>query len=244
MAAGTQQFTEQPQLPNQSPDRPPADHLISIDIYLSLALSIGATGVSALAIKKATNAIKALSNRGKIDLLPARETRRVQDLLAQAAVLTRADRVTLGVFHNGHLSSRGYHMDYLMVAYQFERPAMPLLPEFNRDIPVSDILRELEGLWQSPTKQVLFAKEDLAETDLDCLSYLDRRGLEAVRFHLLTNANTEIGIVSYQYADWECDAWDSVDTVTLRKIEIELTDLCRRSSLQKTAWGNSVRSRR
>ncbi len=230
------QFTEQP---TSSPPAPaqPVNPIVTIDIYLSLAVSIGAAGVSTLAIKN-TIALARQFQQGKIkSLLPNRETQRVRDLLAQAAVLAKADRVTLGIFHNGHLSSRGYHMEYLAIAYAYERPGIASLPELHRDVPISEIQRELRGIWQSPRQQVLLLADDIGDESADCRMYLERRALKAIRLHLLTSGSTEVGILGFHYQDDPPD-WDEAVEPTLSRIELELTTIVRRASLQRPIWGS------
>lgn len=242
MAASNQhqQLAEQPAAPQQPPPSQGLSPLISIDIYLSLAVSIGAAGVSALAIKNTVKLAKQFQ-QGRINsMLPARETQRVRDLLAQAAVIAKSDRVTLGVFHNGHLSSRGYHMEHLAIAYAYERPGMASLPELHRDVPISEIQRELRGIWQSPRQQVMLKADDIGPDSAECALYLERRALKAIRLHLLTSGSTEVAILGFHYQDDPPD-WNDANDPTIRRIELELTEIIRRASLQRPIWGAPIK---
>ncbi len=241
MVANPKPLTEQPAQPVTPPPQPTAP-LVSIDIYLSLALSVGAAGVSTLAIKKAVEVAKQINRNNIASMLPPRETRRVHDLLAQLGILARADRVVLGLFHNGHLSRRGFHMDFLAIPFCYERPGMASLPEFRRDIPVSEILREMESLWQIPSRQVCISKDSLTEENEDCRLYLENRNLQAVRLHLLASGTTEVALLGFHYQD-EC-GWADEIAPTVKRIETELIDIARRASLQKPIWSNSPISRR
>lgn len=240
--ANTQHTTEPASPPAPAPAPAPGQPspIVTIDIYLSLAFSIGAAGVSTLAIKKTIALAKQLQQSRIFSMLPVRETRRVQDLLAQSACLTRSDRAVLGIFHNGHLSSRGYHMENLAIAYAYESPGIASLPEFRRDIPVSEIMREMQRLWTEPTRQVLVDAQKLGEDNTDCALYLERRGLRATRLHLLSSGSTEVAILGFHYQDEPAEITPE-NMLAIRKIEAELTEIVRRASLQRPIWGSPAK---
>lgn len=231
MAANPQHITEQPS-GAVTPSPHPIAPLISIDIYLSLALSIGAAGVSTLAIKRVVELTRQISQRNVISLLPAREQQRVRDLLAQLAILAKADRVALGVFFDGKFTPRGYHFERMAVPICYSRPNMPLLPELGKEVDVSQLERELGMLWREPSHEVVISKDSMSSECPDCLLYLERRNLQAIRLHLLHQGNTELAILGLHYQSGD-GAINKDVTSTIKRIQTELTEIVANASLQK-----------
>ena len=205
--------------------------LVTIDIYLSIALSLGAAGVSGLAIKRVSQLMKSL-NRSIDKFLPPREQQRVRDLLAQLAILAKADRVVLGIFFDGAMTSKGYHFEKLAVPIAYARPNMPLLPELGKEVPVENVSRELDSLWASLVHEVVITKECAGTECADCALYLERRNLEAIRLHLLHKGATELGILGFHYQSGD-GALNELAAPTIKRIELELTEIVGRAGLPK-----------
>lgn len=206
-------------------------NLITVDIYLSIALSLGAAGISGVAIKRVSQLMRTM-NRSIDKFLPAREQQRVRDLLAQLAILARCDRVVLGIFFDGAMTSRGYHFEKLAVPIAYCRPNMPLLPELGKEVPVESVSRELDSLWASPVHEVVISKDCAGTECADCALYLERRNLEAIRLHLLHKGTTELGILGFHFQSGD-GVINEYAAPVIKRIELELTEIVGRANLPK-----------
>ncbi|WP_338442371.1 hypothetical protein VZG28_05200 [Synechococcus elongatus IITB4] len=178
----------------------------------------------AIAIAAAAQQFKEKREKQRISLeiLPPRERRRVQDLLAQMAVLIGADRVVLGIFHNGSISFDGLHFSHLAIPFCYEHPSMPLLPELMRDIPVGSVMRELEAIWKTPDNEFV-ARAD--EVESPCRYYLETRGIKQLVFRSRGLKGVDVLIFGYHWA--EDHDWVEGDRNALVPIEDEIIQIVR-----------------
>ncbi|WP_152034126.1 hypothetical protein [Synechococcus elongatus] len=143
-------------------------------------------------------------------------------MLAQAAILTGADRVVLGVFHNGSISFDGLHFSHLAIPFCYEHPSMPLLPEFLRDIPVSSIMRELEAIWKTPNNEFLARVDDC---DSPCRYYLETRGVKQIVFRSKGLKSVDVLILGYHWT--ETHHWREQEREAIAPIEEEIVQIVR-----------------
>ena len=179
---------------------------------------------SAIAIAAAAKKFREDRERRRISLeiLPPRERRRIQDLLAQAAVLTGADRVVLGVFHNGSISFDGLHFTHLAIPFCYEHPSMAALPEFLRDIPVSSIMRELEAIWKNPGNEFIARASESTDS---CRYYLETRGIEQLVFRSKGFKGFDVVIMGYHWVD--SAPWTEKEREAVNRIEEEIIQIVR-----------------
>lgn len=184
-----QQQTEQP--PSQQPSQQPLiDPAVMVELsgLLTTAVSVGL----AVAIAHLNRQLKKIGQHQG----PRREhNRRALDLLAQLAVLSGADRVVLGILHNGSIGLRGMEFHKLHILYAYEALGVSPLPELGKDIPVQTIM-ELRNLLDSPDGTYEIFAENAQN---GCKQYLDSRGISCIRNELLSIGGVPIGILSKHY---------------------------------------------
>jgi hypothetical protein len=119
----------------------------------------------------------------------------VQDILRQLACACKADRVTLGVFHNGQLGMTGTHYTKMCVLGGYNAPGIPALKEIGRDIQSEVLISELRPLFESEGEIVL----SRTEAPEECKRYLEKRDIHALWNRILYCGGRETAIISFHW---------------------------------------------
>jgi hypothetical protein len=207
-------YTEQ-QPPRQPP--PTLDPALAAELtgLATTALTIGLT----VAIAHLNRQLKKIGQQGGV----RREHRRALDLLAQLAVLSGADRVVLGILHNGAVGLRGMEFHKLHILYAYEAPGVGPLPELGKDVPVQKIA-ELQNLLASPDGTYNIVAEDAKN---GCRQYLSKRGISCIHNKLITLGTVPIGILSKHYC--HSDPIPTLDTEQESALISELRQIAKSS---------------
>lgn len=128
---------------------------------------------------------------------PLDETRRINELLAQIAVVSEADKVVLWTFHNGDINSVGYHYAKASVTNGWWRPGIDKRSENYRNVPIGVLYGELRQLFENPDTAQLICTDDAQGTG--CLSYLNKVQIDSMVNRLVRIGNLPLGVVSVQY---------------------------------------------
>ena len=162
------------------------------------------------------------------EVLPIRERKRVQDLLAQAAVLVKADRVMLGILHGGSLNPINLEYDMLAIPYCYQHPSMPPLPEAYRDVPLSQIKYGLEYVWDAPDREYVGR---LSACSPPCRFYMERRGLEQVVLRARGNSKFDTILMGYHWRDE--GEWGKEQREAINAIEEELIEIAKLATFSR-----------
>lgn len=175
-----------------------------LSLLLSSALPLmGATAVFVInkLIKEHKNNLSDLKKflEGKEDketLIANEDLSRIKDILSQVAFICDADRVTLGVFHNGIIGSRGVVFDKITIIAGYTSPGILKLPELGKEISASVFLREQgRGVNFTNTPRIL-SKNDVNPT---CQLYFTRRDIDRLFNIRLSLGNLDLGVISIHW---------------------------------------------
>jgi hypothetical protein len=170
-----------------------ADALSLLYISLSSLLVWGVAKLRAKVVKLS----KVVENSGVIDdILPKEEIARIKEILAQLAIIYDADRVTLGVLHNGVIGSTGAHYDKMAIVAGYSSPGIIPLPEIAKDINVTTIMSELKPLSVGDQDELFLKREDAPSS---CSLYMARRDIFHLWNKLLSIGNIEVGVISFHW---------------------------------------------
>ena len=180
--------------------QPPAQPLVNVQ--LDATDLFGAAGVILAAmigvlLQKLRAAARQLQAFQRPNLFLPRDLARVNQLLSQLAILTGAQRVILGVFHNGVLSAEGWHLSRLQCVAAYLSPGTEPISELYRIIPIEHI-PELHALFLSANGMVSVDSKD-PKLSPGCRMYLETRGIGCLRNILLKAGTVETGLVAFHY---------------------------------------------
>lgn len=180
---------------------------LSSDLFSLLAITASATMVWVTG--KLKGKINEISSRlekqedGFLDILPEDEVARIREILAQLAILYDADRVTLGVFHNGVIGAKGAHYDKVAILASYSSPGIIPLPELNKDVNACTLMEDFQPMLENEPKELFL---DKAEAPYPCSLYMTRRDI----FHLwnvfLTREHIDLGVISVHW----CSGYDEL----------------------------------
>ncbi|MGA0848173.1 MAG: hypothetical protein ACO3PY_06170 [Pontimonas sp.] len=133
---------------------------------------------------------------------PIEEERVLNNILAQIGVITHASRVVLGAFHNGQISSGGYHLTKLSTINSYTAPGRLPMTVPIRDLPVGRIMFELEELL-SPEGDCWSVVQYRDDLPAPCRDHLKRNNIHRMFNRIIKVGNLPIGILSLQYDESE-----------------------------------------
>lgn len=172
------------------------DQLVT-DVMSLLALA-ASTGIALLSfyLRKKLHIIEDFIRRDSTDgKLPEEEMERVNQILAQLAIIYEADRVTLGVFHNGVIGAQGAHYDKVEITAGYSAPGVIKLPELGKDVEASTIMDDFGTMWKEGKELFL----DKASAHHSCALYMTRRDIFHLWNKVLFVGNLDVGILSMHW---------------------------------------------
>lgn len=188
------------------PTQPPAPVTPNIPLWegikfevlsaLSLAASAGVLYLSKN-LKSKVEELKERMDKDDADILPPSEIERVKDILAQISILTDADRVTLGVFHNGVIGAKGAQYDKVAILAGYCSPGVMPLPELDKDVKAENLMEDLSLLWNKEGNKFIFlSRKDAPDS---CSLYMSRRDISHLYNMILSVGNIEIAVLSLHW---------------------------------------------
>ena len=133
-------------------------------------------------------------------LLPIEEEHRLNQLLAQIALITSADRILLCAFHNGTIDQNGFHLTRLSTINSYLAPnATPMRRPID-NLPVEKIVVEIEAMIEAEK-----TGDPWVTTKIDpsfpeaCIDHLRNNKIATMINRLVRVGNLPIGILSIQY---------------------------------------------
>jgi len=182
----TSAITEQPAASQQAP--------ISISVSSDAILILG------VLVWVVWDKVMKPSVTDKLDgvFAPVQEERRLNNILAQIGIVTKASRVVLAAFHDGSLDNAGYHLQKLSIVNTYTAPGHNPITHPIHDLPIGRIMFEIEEMLKNDGKWVCaIYDESLPEP---CRDHLLRNDIEKMCNKLVKVGNLPIGILSIQYA--------------------------------------------
>lgn len=226
--------------PSNSTTSQPPDHpviAISLDATdLVGALGVGVSVFAAYLLRRLRKVGAQLRELSKPSLLPPKEMARARELLAQLALISGADRVLLGLYHNGHLDSSGFHLSKLQVIAGYFSPGVSQVGEYLRTIPVSEVF-ELRHLWSSNTGIHSF---DITDENLStgCKTYMEVREIKCLRnITLMAGTQVEVGVIGLHYCRNACPCESTVNDPAFQAVIKELSKLATLRNTRPSALG-------
>lgn len=139
----------------------------------------------------------ALTRRLARAMAPIEEERRITNILAQIAIITRANRVILAAFHNGSLDAAGYHLQKLSTVNSYVEPGYLPMAKPIQDLPIGRIMVEIEDILRAQGWATVEYSEDLPQ---GCRDHLLRNDIHRMYNRLVYVGDLPIGILSLQYS--------------------------------------------
>lgn len=160
---------------------------------------------------------------------PIEEERKLNSLLAQAAIISKADRAILAAFHNGTVDHAGYHLQRMTTINQFVAEGCQPMPHPIKDLPIGRIMIEMDAMLESGTWTPIERRKGLPGL---CVAHLDRNEIHFMANRLVLIGNLPVGIISLQYTNkrrayFECRRSASQMNV-LNDIYSQVCDVMRR----------------
>lgn len=147
--------------------------------------------------KMIANIQKKLDGDNESSLLPKSDMKRIEDILAQIAIICDSDRVTLGVFHNGVIGTSKVDFDKVAIISGYTSPGVMPLEELGRDVPAANLMGDLELLWNQEGTEDLLLRKDHASPK--CRLYFTRRDIGTLYNVKLSLGNIEMGVISIHW---------------------------------------------
>lgn len=111
----------------------------------------------------------------------------VEDLLEELLLLTKADRVCVGVFHNGQVWGH-FHFMKMTIAYEACKHGISSIKKLYANVPIEKIKNQLQIV--NVDEFSIFNRNDNLEPE--CVRYLDSQNLKGILSRLLTNKKGEV----------------------------------------------------
>lgn len=218
----------------------PVHHpLIEVQLQATDLMGVVGVGLSLLCaalFRKIVHLGKQVKELAQPSLLLPKEMARAKELLSQIAILSGADRALLGLYHNGHLDTNGFHLSKLQILAAYYKPGIDPVPENLRIIPI-DSVPELRKLWATPDG-IMTASIDDDLISTGCKAYMEIRNIKCLRNITLTvGSQIEVGIVGLHYCRAVCPEHNQINTPEFRSVIDELTKLATLRSTHPSALG-------
>lgn len=135
---------------------------------------------------------------------PLEEERRLNNILAQIGVVTRASRVVLTAFHNGAIDTNGYHLTKISTINSYTAPGESPMATPIRDLPVGRIMYEIEEMLGTQEEGNCWSVIEYSdELPQGCRDHLNKNNIGRMYNRLICVGNLPIGILSLQYSQRE-----------------------------------------
>lgn len=143
-----------------------------------------------------------------------KQRKKIESILLELRGLTAADRITVGLFHNG-TSIGSFHFTKMSVPYEVTKPGITSNRKRLQNVDLSNIEEELFNY-----KSNKFTRLSLNNINLpiDCANYLNSVGLEVVYGRLIPVLNTKeyYGVIELQFAS---ETNDEITEERLQEVE-------------------------
>jgi hypothetical protein len=186
-------------------------NLVNILILIIASIVVIQNHISKIRLLKTTTGnIIAYINKDSV-----KQKKKIEQILIELRALTDADRVVVGLFHNG-TSVGSFHFTKLSLAYESLKTGITSLRKRYKDIDVTGIEDELLT-YQSDK----FTRNAISDVNVDngCKQYLNSIGLEAVYTRLIPvngEKNNYYGVIQIQFAS---EHNDEISEDRLKEIE-------------------------
>lgn len=134
---------------------------------------------------------------------PIEEERRLNNILAQIGLISKASRVVLCAFHNGALDNTGYHLGKISTVNTYTSPGHTPMAVPIRDLPIGRIMFELEQLIAAEKNEQWCVMEYDENLPPACRDHLANNSIYRMVNRLVAVGNLPIGILSLQYDSCE-----------------------------------------
>lgn len=111
----------------------------------------------------------------------------IEDLLEELLLLTKADRVCVGVFHNGQVWGH-FHFMKMTIAYEACKYGITSIKKLYANVPLEKIKNQLQVVDED--KFSIFNRDD--DLEPECIKYLDSQNLKGILSRLITNKKGEV----------------------------------------------------
>lgn len=133
-------------------------------------------------------------------LLPIEEEHRLNQLLAQIALITNADRVLLCAFHNGEIDANGFHLAKLSTINSYLAPNATPMRKPIQNLPVDKIVVEIEAMIKAEKTEDPWVTIKIDPSfPQPCIDHLRNDKIATMINRLVRAGNLPIGILSIQY---------------------------------------------
>lgn len=168
------------------------------------AISLVVTAGFAVLVSHLRKKLKILSEKvGGVEenvvdrIIPPEEVKRLKEIFAQLAILYDADRVSLGVFHNGVIGARGARYEKIAIIEGYNSPGVIPLPEASKDVYATAIMNDFKPLWEGEGGKELIISRVKAPSS--CTHYMSRRDIFHMWNIILCKDNIDIGMISIHW---------------------------------------------
>ena len=132
---------------------------------------------------------------------PLEEERKLNDILAQIGVVTRASRVVLTAFHNGAIDPSGYHLTKISTVNNYTAPGELPMAVPIRDLPVGRVMFEIEEMLGTRSQGECWAVTEYSDSlPQPCRDHLNKNNIGKMYNRLVCVGTLPIGILSLQYS--------------------------------------------
>lgn len=159
------------------------------------------------------------------DILPENYLKRIDQILAQIAILGDYDRVVLGIFHNGVVGSRYSKFEKLAIISSYAVSGIEELPELGKDINIEDIDIDIELLRENNNIHISEIDKLLRESDSNCYMYLKNRNIHTLKNELLTRKGLDLGILSCHYCSDKQNRISQEDENVISELKREIVSI-------------------
>lgn len=110
-----------------------------------------------------------------------KEVKYVEDILENILLLTEADRVCVGVFHNGDKWG-SFHFMKMSIIYEAKRPGIQSFKKTFQSVPIERLIEEIKSVSEGYFS--LFNKSD--SLSVGCQQHMDANGISAISSRLIS----------------------------------------------------------
>lgn len=170
-------------------------------ILLSILFAVAIKGIrdSKSKLERVLHGINILKSEYDKSILPYEYVKRLDQIMAQIAIMGDYDRVVLGVFHNGVVGAKYSKFEKLAIVCSYAVSGIEELPELGKDVNISDIKLDIEALKKDGNNYCKISGKNLTDYDTNCYLYLKNRNIFQIENFLLCRDNLDLGILSLHY---------------------------------------------
>lgn len=159
------------------------------------------------------------------EILPETYLKRIDQILAQIAILGRYDRVVLGVFHNGVVGTRYSKFEKIAILSCYVVSGVEELPEMGKDLNIEDIDIDIEYLRENNNFHTTDIDRLLRESDSNVYMYLKNRNIQILQNELLTRKGLDLGVLSCHHCNKKDYEIPDSDRVCIEELKREIMSI-------------------